>query len=495
MYNCIICRRGYGNLSTLAYHIKSSHAKEAKEAYRRGYWLIKMSDSPVITGSMFDEVDKIPSQEAVGKDTQGKDAAPIQEAAPLIKEGEDHVAQAARATPSPSVVKVEGPLEQAFFIEPNADLIVGATGSGKTVNIGRVADYVLAKYGKLSRAAGMNDNYGPIKGKVDAKQIDYWPMSIWKNHIDIIRKACQGWWPLRPMDPDSPIVPPDSGTYVAYGFMAYEGLTTFGDAILTSLGDDQAKLSQSPSYVWQQGDSTFSGGNESYYGFMQKELNRFVMYTNMLKFEKVLWTALEAKGDDQGSKVYGPMIGGKKAIGKAGAWFCNFFHMDILAGEQVKDKDGNIVVKAKHVLFLKTHMDAQTMIPFPCKVRPPVEYANEIPAFMESGDVTEAYTLLDKLYERQMTSATEKMNSIAGLRERLLEQADKARKLESEAAEKRAKAAKLLKPMVSVPAVSGAGPTGGSVVGTGQPSTPPSTPPKMPAKPVGAVTIQPAGKK
>jgi hypothetical protein len=441
--------------------------------------------------NMFDAIDNvgkpidIPSQEVVGKDNKdGGTSVTVGEAA-------------FSAVASPSIVKVIGELEPPSFIEPNADLIVGATGSGKTVNVGRVSDYVLAKYGKLSRLASM-DNVGSISGKIKAGQIEHWPMAIWGKHIDIMKKACQGYWPLRPTDPESPIVPPDAGTYQVYGFMAYEGLTSFGDAILNSLGDDQAKLSQSPSFIYTQGDSTFSGGNESYYGFMQKELNRFVMYSNMLPYEKILWTALESKIKDGDNWVYGPMIGGKKAAGKAGAWFCNFFHQDILAGEVKKDTvTGQNLVTAKHVLFLKTHIDPVTMTPFPCKVRPPIEFASRIPDYLESGSVSDAYKLLDGLYEEQAKDSSKKMSEIAGLRDRLLERAQKARIAESEAAEKRAKAAKLLKPMVSVPATVGAVdttkvPASNGTKGASQPTV---AGPKMPVKPIGGVTIQPAGKK
>lgn len=500
-YRCILCGDDTSNnLILLAAHVRR-HGKEAKQAYKRGYWKVKMSEP-----NLFDAVDssitkaiEIAPQIDIGEHSKAKAA----------DEGDTKATESlagAGADVSPSIVKVVGEIEVPYFIEPNADLIVGATGSGKTVNVGRVSDYVLAKYGKLSRLASM-DNVGSISGKIKAGQIEHWPMAIWRNHVDIIRKACQGYWPLRPTDPDSPIVPPDAGTYEVYGFMAYEGLTSFGDAILNSLGDDQAKLSQSPSYVWSQGDSTFSGGNESYYGFMQKELNRFVMYSNMLPFERILWTALEAKGDDQGAKVYGPMIGGKKATAKAGAWFCNFFHMDILTGEKIKDAGtGQELVKARHVLFLKTHIDPLTMIPFPSKVRPPVEFASRVPDYLESGSVSDAYKLLDGLYEEQEKDSTKKMSEIAGLRDRLLERAQKARLAESEAAEKRAKAAKLLKPMVSVPSTvvnTTKVPVSTRTNGEAQPITAPKgivgasqppTMPTMPKKPVGAVSIQPAGK-
>jgi len=148
-------------------------------------------------------------------------------------------------------------------------------------------------------------------------------------------------------------------------------------------------------------------------------------------------------------------------------------------------------METKHILFLKTHIDPLTMVPFPCKIRAPKTFASEVPSYLESGSVADAYRLLDTMYARQELESGKKMAEISGLRDRLMERAEAARKAESEAAEKRAKAAKLLKPMVSVPAIPTAGPTG--VVGAGPgPATP--IPAGLPKKPVGAVAIQPAGK-
>lgn len=364
------------------------------------------------------------------------------------------------------VVAIAAVSEQPSFIEPKADLIVGATGSGKTTQIGETSDYILAKYGKLTRLASTDPSgAGPLAGMVKSGQIEFWPVHAWPKPIEAMFLSTKGYWPLRVHDPESPLIPPDAGTYEVYGLGAFEGLTSYGDTVLAELKRTKASLSQDPSYTWNQGEFSTSGGNMSYYGMMQDTLNLWVINTHLLRYQKVLWTALESRGDDQsGSKVYGPMIGGKKATGKAGQWFVNFFHMDIIAGKGTADPvTGQSLIETKHVLFLKTHIDPLTMIPFPCKVRAPKEYAKEVPPYIESGSIAEAYLLLDKLYEKQMKGSSAKLNEISGLRERLLERAAIAQKAEAMDAEKRAKAAGLLKPMVSVPAMpfSGKGAVGG----------------------------------
>jgi len=356
----------------------------------------------------------------------------------------------------PAALEAAEDVGGVFYIEPKADLIYGASGTGKTQNIEDASNYVLEKYGKLTRMVSADGGgAGPAKGLVDSRQIEFWGIRAWKNPVAALYKAVRGYWPLRLDDPESPLVPPNAGTWEIYGLGAYEGLTSFGDLILQTLKDKKASLSQDPSYTWREGDVDFSGGNMSYYGFMQDQLQSFVGISHILGYEKILWTAQESKGDDlTGSKVYGPMISGKKATGKAANWFLNVFHMDLIQGPSKKDeKTGELIAEAVHVLYLKTHIDPASFIPFPCKTRAPKQYGGDIPIYLPSGSVAEAYRLLDKLYEKQKAESESRMDKIAGLRDRLLENAARARKAEAEAAEKRAKALGLLKTNVAVPAI------------------------------------------
>lgn len=395
-----------------------------------------------------------------------------------------------------------------FFIEPKADLVWGASGTGKTINVGKVCKYVFKKYGKLTRVVSADGGgIGGNTGLAKAGILEFWALNAWKNPIANFERAIKGFWPLRLDDPDSPIVPPDAGTFEMYGFGAFEGLTSFGDMILDNLSGTQASLSQDPSYVFEQDGIKFAGENQSYYGFMQKELQRKVALSHLLKYEKVLWTAQESKGEEKGGGVvYGPMIGGKKATGKASGWFLNVFHMDVInKGEVTVDP----VTKQKiqdvmHILFVKTHIDPQTLTPYPCKLRVPEEYSKGLKPYIDSGSVADAYLLLDSLYEKQEVEASKMMDEVKGLKERLLERAAKARLEEQARAEKRAKV--FLKPQVSVPAMPGQPASVGVVpkvgVGVGPSQVPASATPvpiaipgqqKVPSGPVkvaGIPTIQ-----
>lgn len=387
------------------------------------------------TSNMFDAVDNPPVNPV--------DPVPVPEVKVEVKE------PVSGPTPPPS------PEDVPYFIDTKADLVVGATGSGKTINIGIVADYVLLKYGKLARVCSTDPSgSGPLKGKVKAGKIEFWPVHAWKNKIDAMYKSTLGYWPLRVDDPESPIVPPDAGTWEVYGFGAFEGLTSYGDTVLDDLRDKKASLSQDPSYTWRQGDFETSGANQAYYGMMQDTLKLWVVNTHLLRYERVLWTALESRGKDRdGNVVKGPLIGGKQATGKAGQWFLNFVHMDIIPGEvKVDPVTKQELIETKHVLFLKTHIDPLDRIPFPTKIRAPLKYIKDVPDYIPDGNMATMYILLDEMYARETAEGIKELDSIKGLKERLLERAGKAKLAEAAAAEKRAKAGGLLKSMVSVPA-------------------------------------------
>lgn len=442
-----------------------------------------MNDPTTPIANMFAEVDN-PVDNPPDVDPQALATAPPIEPIIEVKEG---------PTPPPSAT------DTPYFIEPKADLIVGATGSGKTINIGRVADYVLLKYGKLTRMCSTDPSgAGPLVGKVKAGRIEFWAVHAWPKKIEAMYKSTKGYWPLRADDPESPLVPPDAGTWEVYGFGAFEGLTSYGDTILDDLRANKASLSQDPSYSWRQGDFETSGANQSYFGMMQDTLKLWVVNTHLLGYEKVDWTALESRGKDRdGNVVYGPLIGGKQAIGKAGQWFVNFVHMDIIPGLQTVDATTKqTIIQNQHVLFLKTHIDPLTLIPFPAKVRAPIEYVKEVPDYIPDGNMAKMYELLDGMYERQMVEGIKEMDSIKGLKERLLERAAKAKIAEAAAAEKRAKAAGMLKPMVSVaaPRVTSVLPSPVSPVSPVSPATVPMAPvspgPVTTPRPAGLPTIQ-----
>lgn len=339
-----------------------------------------------------------------------------------------------------------------------ADLYYGATGTHKTSNIGKAAVWAMKKYGKPTRLVSADGGgWEPIQSLVDAGIVIPWQVRDREHQVESIDQACQGYWPLDPADPMSPLEAPFVVTY--YGVcpncghrmqakdpsvkprqqeypctqcktpvvitshrtasgsnnlseiavVAVEGLTSLGDLILLHLEKRKASLSEDPSYTWEDGSSTYAGGNKSYYGFVQARLYDFVMKSNMLPVEKVIWTALEGRGVEELTRapIYGPAIAGKAATGKAGGWFGAMLHFEVAEKTGATEADATLRTGVTQVItenrmYLRNHLDAITKIPFPAKTRAPYQYAHLLPDWMET-DVEKLYNKTDELQAKAST--------------------------------------------------------------------------------------------
>jgi len=155
--------------------------------------------------------------------------------------------------------------------------------------------------------------YDPLLSLVEEGIIVPWVLigreKLTTNVVDL---AMQGYWPIEPNDPKSPLRSPTAETWEDIGFYAFEGLTSMGDSFIRILKRDKASLSQDPSYTYSEeaievdGKKkviSYSGGNMTYFGFAQDQLYDFVMKTHVLPVEKVIWTALEGKGEEEGTRA------------------------------------------------------------------------------------------------------------------------------------------------------------------------------------------------
>ncbi len=343
-----------------------------------------------------------------------------------------------------------------------SDLLYGQSGCTKTSQIGRIALWALEKYGKRTRLISADGGgWEPLEPLVREGIIVPWPIRLWKSRVEVIDKACQGWWPADVENPSSVLEPPTVTAYevrcrrcvvegkpkvvvaaqptqpkgavcptcktatvgprdidlqmVTLQFanprndmrdvavVGIEGLTSFGDTMLEYLMATKASLSQDPSYTWVDGDTGYSGGNMTYYGFVQNRLYEFVMKSHMIPFvEKVVWTALEGKGEEEGTRIpiFGPSIAGKKATGKASQWFGNTLHFEVMSEvTAAKDENQQLRVANKVVMYIRNHADQLSRIPFQAKARAPFQVASELPDFMEA-DVPKLYDKLEEMKQR-----------------------------------------------------------------------------------------------
>ena len=106
---------------------------------------------------------------------------------------------------------------------------------------------------------------------------------------------------------------------------------------------------------------------------------------------------IQGRGEDQEKNpTYGPSIAGKKAIGKAGQWFGNMLHLELLVTNVLNADTKQLELQQRRVMYTQPHADPISKIPFPAKVRAPFDRKSEIEFFVEP-DIAKLYDRLEAL--------------------------------------------------------------------------------------------------
>lgn len=269
----------------------------------------------------------------------------------------------------------------------------GASGTGKTYQIKELIEYVWERYHKVTRVVTADggwpawlDDYKAV-GMADIAPIG----AATANATEWVDRYCQGYW----RDEKKQVWTKEGIEKV--GAYAFEGLTSMGDLIMADLRGRGAKLSQDPNFTLKIGETTYYGSNMTYFGFVQERLYDCVMKTHMLPVHKVYWTATETKGEDDGNKVYGPAIAGKKSIGKAPQWFGDCLHFEMIQREAAKDaKTGFTTISTEWAMYLQPHADPITKIVFPAKIRLVNTTGEQVPEYFNPPSLRRLFELEDK---------------------------------------------------------------------------------------------------
>jgi hypothetical protein len=285
-----------------------------------------------------------------------------------------------------------------------ADCVYAQTGCGKTYQIAKAAERLWRVRKKKTRYIGGDsggfDTLGDLvvyneDGSVDTDRSVVLPFIIANDPypIETMDRLVQGYWLNKEGKLAQGPLPQEVGQY------AIEGLTSIGDLMMRHLSATKTRLSQDPAYTYKDGVTEFSGTNMSYYGEVQNRLYDMVVKSSVLPVEKVIWTALEGRGEEEGTKAptFGPSIVGKKSTGKAGQWFGNMVHLEILVTEKADPATKQLNIEQRRVMYLQPHADPVTKIPFPAKVRAPFNRATEVPFLMDPPDLGKLYDLLESL--------------------------------------------------------------------------------------------------
>ena len=276
-------------------------------------------------------------------------------------------------------------IAQQISINLNTTLIFGESGTAKSTNIGFEAERIFRETGKITRIVYGDLGGDPYRHLILAGIVNQVRISALEKPMLALRRLSKGWWPTDPKKPNQ-LQDPGTTDWSKIGMYGNEGLTCFGDIILRWLRLGGKSLSQDPNYSIQEKDEltgmqeTFYGSNMSYYGFIQDTLFELVANFAQLPIQRVIWSALEARGEDQtsGETVIGPALAGKKAGPKVPSWVGDCLHFDL--APPVKDpktpKPTDILMQYR--AYFINHQDKKTLIPYKCKPRVPARQFLEL---------------------------------------------------------------------------------------------------------------------
>lgn len=230
-------------------------------------------------------------------------------------------------------------------------LLYGRTRSGKSTQIGELAEHVYKTEGKKTRLyTADRGGVDPIKPYIDLGIIDVVEQGNSDPFI-FFNKAARGF------------VRDGNGKWIAgdntnIGMFAFESMTAFADALMANLAQkagENVNIGGAANVVFNvsgDGESLkVSGNNISHYNVTQMRVTGEVWESQKLPASYILWTASAAKDDDPNAsgKVLGPAVAGKALTAEVPRWFNLTFRLDALPSQGGKPE--------RHILYLGNHVD------------------------------------------------------------------------------------------------------------------------------------------
>lgn len=274
-------------------------------------------------------------------------------------------------------------------------LLYGRTRSGKSTQIGELAEHVFNTTGKKTRVYTIDrGGFDPIQPYIDLGIIEV----VAQEDTDVwifLNKASHGF--VR--GADGKWVP---GVNDGIGLYAFESMTSFADAMMASLAD-QSSTGQNVGggsnisfTVTGDGETIKVGGaNVVHYGVVQTRITNEVWASQRLPGD-VLWTASVSKDDDQVTtgKVLGPAIVGKALTAEVPRWFGLTFRIDAVPAQQGKPE--------RHILYLGNSVDltAGNAVSLG-NTRVPLD-AVELPASIEPASIVKAIGMIEGGYKQAL---------------------------------------------------------------------------------------------
>ena len=275
-------------------------------------------------------------------------------------------------------------------------LLYGRTSSGKTTQLGLLAEDIFKTEGKKTRLyTGDRGGLGTIQPYIDLGIIEVVEMAESDPWI-FLNKATRGH--VRDSNGVTWVLNPERNAEI--GIWAFESLRSFAEALMA---DMTRKVGQGVSiggsanidFTVTDGMNKLkvSGANIAMFGVAQARMTDEVWESQRLP-GYVVWTSSVSKDEDTTSsgKVLGPDVIGKALTAEVPRWFNLTFRIDVLPAQGGKPE--------RHILYLGNHIDVgagnaaglgNTRLPLDAP--PPTKLT------IEPANIVEALKVLDSGYD------------------------------------------------------------------------------------------------
>jgi hypothetical protein len=232
-------------------------------------------------------------------------------------------------------------------------LMYGRTNSGKTAQIGVLAEHVYKTTGKVTRLyTADKGGLDPVQPYIDLgiiEAVEILGSSPWVFLNAAVRgkvRDAEGKWVL------------DKERNLKVGCYAFESLRGFAEVLMLDMAEKAGagvSIGGGSNIAFQvQGDGEtlkVSGSNMAHFGVAQSRMTAEVWESQKLDADYILWTSSVSKDEDTtaSGKVLGPDVIGKALTAEVPRWFNFTFRLDVLPAQQGKPE--------RHILYLGNHVD------------------------------------------------------------------------------------------------------------------------------------------
>jgi hypothetical protein len=275
----------------------------------------------------------------------------------------------------------------------------GRTNSGKTANLGKLAEHVMTTTGKKTRLyTGDLGGTATIQPHIDLGIVDVVELGGSDPFI-FLNRAVRGY--VRNMA-DGKWIPGDNTNV---GLFAFESMRSFAEALMMNMAAKAAAnvnigggANISFNTAGDGENLKISGSNMAHYGVAQTRMTEEIWTSFKLPADYIMWTSSVSKDEDTtaAGKILGPDVIGKALTAETPRWFDYTFRFDVLPARDGKPE--------RHILYLGNHIDVGAGGAAGLgNIRLPLDAPPLKQNFIEPADIVKALQLI----ESGAASATE----------------------------------------------------------------------------------------